>query len=433
MVSATLAVPVSAARLSSVVPSKVTGDNKDREVTYLDLALKLHYVRGVYFFSSEAVQDLTINDLKKPMFPWLALYPTTSGRIRRSETGRPLIKCNDGGVRIVEVDCGHTMEEWLSMNDHQHSLDSFLVHDQVLGPDLGFSPLVFVQFTWFKCGGLCMGLSWSHILGDPFSATTFMNTWGQLLDAHKPSKSPYEPHHNQPRYLSPKPRKPFSLKQVDPVGDCWLTTNTCKMETQSIRFTAKQLDNILSDVCGLDRQAKISCFELLCAIIWKSLSKVREDAGPRTVTFCAGNSPAAERESPRNDVVFSTVEADFSVAKSDVYELAELIAEKQEDENGLIEEMMEREDGNLDCVTYGTNLTFVNLEGADVYGLEINGHKPVYANYTIKGVGDEGAVLVLPDPDSGSKKQEGGRLVTLILPENQLAELVNELKENWGL
>lgn len=128
-------------RLSSVVPAKVTGDNKDFELTNMDLALKLHYIKAVYFFQSEAVRGVSAHDLKEPMFRCLEFYFTASGRIRRSEeTGRPFIKCNDGGVRVVEAQCDKTVHEWLASNDH-HSL----AYDQVLGPDLPFSPLIFVQ------------------------------------------------------------------------------------------------------------------------------------------------------------------------------------------------------------------------------------------------------------------------------------------------
>lgn len=146
MVPTILKTSVSGIKLSSVVPAEVTGDNEDRKLTNMDLAFKLHYVRGVSFFSNETVQGLTIYDLKEPMFSLLALYPTASGRIRKSESGRPFIKCNDGGVRIIEAHCDKTIEEWLKMNDHK-PLDDYLVYDQVLGPDLGFSPLVFVQVT----------------------------------------------------------------------------------------------------------------------------------------------------------------------------------------------------------------------------------------------------------------------------------------------
>ncbi|CAK9186587.1 unnamed protein product [Ilex paraguariensis] len=129
--------------LSSVVPASVTGEDKVQELTNMDLAMKLHYLRGLYFFKNDAVRGLDISDLKKYMFQCLVFYYPTTGRIRRSENGRPFIKCNDTGVRIVEAQCSKTVDEWMDMKDD--SLNDQLLYSHVLGPDLGFSPLVFIQ------------------------------------------------------------------------------------------------------------------------------------------------------------------------------------------------------------------------------------------------------------------------------------------------
>lgn len=131
---------VSEPRMSSVVPAEVTVHDNDHGLTNIDLAMKLHYIRGIYLFPAESVHGLTVYDLKKAMFPLLAVYYTASGRIRRTESGKPFVKCNDGGVRILEAYCEKTMDEWSKLKD-----DNTIVYDQVLGPDLGFSPLVFVQ------------------------------------------------------------------------------------------------------------------------------------------------------------------------------------------------------------------------------------------------------------------------------------------------
>lgn len=143
---------ISGIKLSSVVPAKVSGDNKSQELTAIDLAMKLHYIKGVYFFRpNEEVRNLTIGDLKKPMFPLLEIYYVVSGRIRRriEDGDRPFIKCNDSGVRIVEADCGKTIDEWLlSIEEHDDKIshrDGDLVHSRAIGPDLGFSPLAFIQ------------------------------------------------------------------------------------------------------------------------------------------------------------------------------------------------------------------------------------------------------------------------------------------------
>lgn len=130
-------------RLSSVGPGRVTGSDVVHEPSNMDLAMKLHYLRGVYFFRKEAVQGFNIYSLKEPMFTLFNYYYWTCGRFRRSDSGRPFIKCNDCGARIIEAKCDKTIDEWLDMNDA--SLNKLLVSNQIIGPELPFSPLVLLQ------------------------------------------------------------------------------------------------------------------------------------------------------------------------------------------------------------------------------------------------------------------------------------------------
>jgi len=138
-----LETPPQTSRISTVVPATPRGEeNSAYNLNYMDLLMKLHYIRSISFFNSNAVQNLSISDLKAPMFPLLDSYSHVSGRVRISESGRPFIKCNDAGVRIAELHCEKTLHEWL--DEKEYSIDE-LVHDHVLGPDLAFSPLVFVK------------------------------------------------------------------------------------------------------------------------------------------------------------------------------------------------------------------------------------------------------------------------------------------------
>ncbi|KAK8623486.1 hypothetical protein V6N13_118369 [Hibiscus sabdariffa] len=386
MVSASLESSVWGHRLSTVVPAKETRGNKDSELTNVDLAMKLHYIKCVYFFQSEAVRGLSAHDLKAPMFQCLEHYSTVSGRIRRSETGRPFIKCNDSGVRTIEALCDRTVDEWLATaRDDCHSLDHMLAYDQVLGPDLEFSPLAFVQFTWFKCGGISIGLSWAHVLGDAFSASNFLNLWGQIVSGKQIPPQMKNPVLKS-EFPNPVSRKPLSLKKVDQVGDRW--------------FTATDF---------------------------------RADSGPRTITICSNNPRAQDDETATllsNGTTLSTVEADFCVSKVEIPDLAKLIADKQMPENGLIEDLLSGDEEKSDFIVYGANLTFVNLEGANLYGLELKGLKPLFVNYMINGVGDEGTFLIFP----GNEKDGGnGKIVTMTLPEDQIEKLKNILENDWNI
>ncbi|GLT60598.1 hypothetical protein SLA2020_333570 [Shorea laevis] len=413
MVSSNPKSGISGVRLSSVVPARITGDNKEMELTNLDLAMKLHYIKGVYFFESEAVRGLTVYELKAPMFKLLETYYPGSGRIRLSEMGRPFIKCNDGGVRIVEAQCDKTVEEWLAMEDC--SLDGCLAYDQVLGPDLGFSPLVFVQFTWFKCGGMAIGLSWAHVLGDAFSASDFINNWGRILSGKGPSKSPGEINST-----SSFPGKPFPLEKVSTMGDCWKIDCDCNMQTHSF-------------LCINDpnQTANLLDFETISAVIWKSISKIRGNIESKKVTTCRKN---VNKEMPNNGLVFSMVETESSVAKLEIAELARMIANDKVDENYRIEDMLEgigMGGEGSDSVVYGANLTFLNMEEGDFYGLELKGKKPVFVNYMINGVGSEGLVLVLPGPPQ--KDGGKGQTVTMVLPEGEIVWVKKEIQKYWNI
>lgn len=138
-------------KISSVVPATVTGEAAVHELCNMDLAMKLHYLRIVYYYKKEAAEGLNIFALKKPMFKWLDLYCTVAGRIRRADSGRPFIKCNDGGVRIVEAQCHMALDEWLDMEGGGgSSLHKQLVSDKLLGPELFFSPLVYLQVRYLS-------------------------------------------------------------------------------------------------------------------------------------------------------------------------------------------------------------------------------------------------------------------------------------------
>lgn len=287
-----------------------------------------------------------------------------------------------------------------------------------------------------------MGLSWAHVLGDAFSASAFINMWGQIVSGHTPPKCLHAPNPRKSKFpptVDHGKSIPI-LKRVDPVGDCWLTAMNCKMDTNYFHVTAEQLEQMVTKACAVDDQAaKISHFEALSAIIWKYISEIREDyMGTRIVTICTTNSHNRENEYPTNAMVLGIAEADFAVAKADISELAELIAEKRVEENVITEEMAEiTENGGADYIVYGANLTFVNLEEANIYGLEMKGKRPVFANYTINGVGDEGVVLVLPAGPTNGRGEEGrgrdGLVVTIVLPENQLAQLRNKLERDWNI
>lgn len=130
-------------KMSTVGPGYVSGEGAVQELTAMDLAMKLHYIRTVYYFKSQAFEGLTVINIKETMFYWLNHAYIPCGRLRKSESGRPYVMCNDCGVRLIEARCNMTLNEWIeSSDDARHKL---VVPSQVLGPDLLYSPLVLMQ------------------------------------------------------------------------------------------------------------------------------------------------------------------------------------------------------------------------------------------------------------------------------------------------
>ncbi|CAI9271414.1 unnamed protein product [Lactuca saligna] len=135
--------PIYDIKISTVGPGRVSGHGVVQELTGMDLAMKLHYLKTVYYFRSPAFEGLTIINIKETLFNWTCHAFVPCGRLRRDDSGRPYIKCNDCGVRLIEARCKMSLDEWLeSKDDSKYKL---LVTNQVLGPDLPFSPLVLMQ------------------------------------------------------------------------------------------------------------------------------------------------------------------------------------------------------------------------------------------------------------------------------------------------
>ncbi|KAJ1416430.1 Transferase [Sesbania bispinosa] len=281
---------------------------------------------------------------------------------------------------------------------------------------------------------MCLGLSWSHVLGDAFSTFNFITMWSQILAGQVPPKSLPKPNPLKIENNSIS-GNPISVKRATIIGEHWLPGNDTKMVTHSFYITSKQLDHLVTTMtsCGENQTTnKTPCFEILSALVWKYVACIREESEPKAVTICTYGTNHRENEFPTNGLVLSIVKANVTVGKSDVSDLVKLITEEKMVENQVIEKLVEESEGKEDFIVYGANLTFVDLEEAKIYEVKLNGQKPIMANCCFHGVGDQGVVLVLPileDNEDGSS----GRMITVSLPEKELDQLKDKLGGEWGI
>ncbi|XP_023641880.1 protein ECERIFERUM 26-like [Capsella rubella] len=400
--------PVHGFRLSTVSSSRPTETGTTHEPTGLDLAMKLHYIKVVYIYSAETARDLTVMSVKAPLFPVFDQISWITGRLRRHESGRPYIKCNDCGTRFVESHCDLTVDEWLRVPDR--SVDESLVYHQPVGPDMAFSPLIYLQMTRFSCGGLALGLSWAHIMGDPLSLSHVFNLWarafaGEKIYSHKTSE--LERVFQNPNSTGAKPE---SIKRVDPVGDLWVTPSNSKMTTFSFNLTVKDIKSKFP-ANGDD------VFEILIGVIWKCIAKVRGGSDPVTITVIRPDPNGLKPRAVRNSQVISSVHVGFSVAEASLEEIVKSIGEAS-DERSKIDEIV---DDVSDFIVYGANLTFVDLSEVDFYEAKVLGKSPESVYCNVQGIGDGGAVVVSP----GVVVDE--RVATVTLPGDDIEKVKCEM------
>ncbi|KAL2923310.1 Protein ECERIFERUM 26 [Bienertia sinuspersici] len=268
-----------------------------------------------------------------------------------------------------------------------------------------------------------------------------MNTLSQFLRGMKPAYPPNlnkSPLQNQKLMTS----HPQSLKDVGPLGDNWIMPLPSQMDTFSFHVRPKQLAQLKSKLSKNSYPpSPLQPFELLSAVIWRAVARIRNGPEPNPVNIIKkdSRSPIEDIMSLRNNQFVGLVKANFSVAEAHVEELAAQIRDMVEDERDQIRNVVGQDPGNSDFIIYGSNLTFMNLEEVDFYGFEVNGLSPRFVNCFIDGIGEEGVILVLPSPKycnndykDNMKFWSEGRIVTLILPKSYMMEL-KKLLEDWGL
>ncbi|CAO2200949.1 unnamed protein product [Urochloa humidicola] len=396
-------------RLSTVVPGSVTGEAVDYELADADLLHKLHYLRAVHVFRAPA--PAAVRELKEPMFPWLDMYFPISGRLRRRQgmadseetaAGRPYVRCNDCGVRFVEAVCDATVEEWLEQEAEHGGMSKALAYDKVIGPELFFSPLLYVQVTSFKCGGMALGFTWAHIIGDIPSAAACFHTWAQLFSGKKPTA----PTLRDPLTMPPLPAAPAtatgptalpSIKPTTaPVGDHWAVPTTSDMMPFSFHITEQKLKGLVQLGC------QMGTFELVAALMWRAVATIRgpdEEETTRMVTVVKTTSGGSRLGLTNEHHIGYVVAAGSpSPAAADVVTLAALLAKVSLYEADAVADAALAGAEDADVVAYGANLTFVDAESLDVYGgLELGAQRPVHVEYAVDGVGDGGAAVVHRD------------------------------------
>ncbi|KAL0349455.1 UNVERIFIED_CONTAM: Stemmadenine O-acetyltransferase [Sesamum angustifolium] len=146
------------------------------KLSYLDQSLPSFYVPLVFFYQADELRGLTTSNplqisqrLKISLSNTLTSFYPLAGRIEDDF----VVDCCDAGVEFIEARLNAQLRDIIQepyVQDEKQYLPLDPTAEKV-------TTLVVVQTTFFDCGGVAVGLCFSHKIADFTSIMAFINAW----------------------------------------------------------------------------------------------------------------------------------------------------------------------------------------------------------------------------------------------------------------
>lgn len=155
-----------------------------REVIWnsnIDLVIPRIHTPSVYFYKPTLnIRDdvfsykVMESSLARALVPF---YPM-AGRLQKDAHDRIEINCNAEGVLLVQASIDSSLSDF---GDFCPTLAlKQLVPKVIYTQDVSAYPLLVLQVTFFRCGGVSLGVGMQHHVADGMSGLHFINTWANM-------------------------------------------------------------------------------------------------------------------------------------------------------------------------------------------------------------------------------------------------------------
>ncbi|KAE8658127.1 Shikimate O-hydroxycinnamoyltransferase [Hibiscus syriacus] len=245
-------------------------------VSNIDLVMTVYHISTVYFYKPNGSSTFFDTKVLKEALSWIlvSFYPV-AGRLGYDENGRLQIVCNSKGVLFIEAETSSVMDD-LVKDFTDGSKVPQLVHKFDYSGGISSYPLVGIQVTAFKCGGVSIGVTFQHTLADGLSALHFINSWADTAKGMCPTIAPVldrsflrarDPATPKFRHVEfePSPLKTIS----DPEAPRPSTVSPFKI-------TAEQVQALKAKVNETSGKTKYSTYSILTTHIWRCATKARD-------------------------------------------------------------------------------------------------------------------------------------------------------------
>lgn len=250
----------------------------------IDLMITRYHIPTIYFYNPNGCSDFfDPGKLKDALSKILVPFYPIAGRLGFDENGRLEIICNAEGVLFIEAETTSVMEQFIGDFDNAEVLRLVPTVDYSGG--ISSYPLLVLQVTTFKCGGVCLGVGLQHTLADGTSALHFINSWANMARGLSPSIAPL---HDRTLLCARVPPTPtFHHVEYDPPLSMKTTEQSIStLESQPtdpkpltvsiFKLTVHQL-NVLKAKANIENadSMKYSTYSILTAHLWRCISKAR--------------------------------------------------------------------------------------------------------------------------------------------------------------
>ncbi|WCJ19289.1 HXXXD-type acyl-transferase family protein [Euphorbia peplus] len=244
-----------------IKPSSSSINRKPYKLSFFDQLTPTTYAPTVLFYPKNNLNfdpKLALKNLKISLSETLNIFYPLSGRT----IDNYYIDHFDEGIPFVESRTNFRMSDFLKIQDIER-LNMFL-SSQPFTNEMDLSiPLLQVQFTLFKCGGISLGMSASHKLIDGPTGKAFFNSWACICKGDL--KGVIHPNLEQASEFFP-PRVSIPENHLSLMESLWFTE--ANYVTRRFVFNSKGIETMRAKAEG-----KISRVEAMSCFIWKCCMK----------------------------------------------------------------------------------------------------------------------------------------------------------------
>ncbi|CAO2820695.1 unnamed protein product [Amaranthus hypochondriacus] len=423
----------------TVLPNKPIEAGKKIALSSLDLVMEKHYLQMVYYYNipkgALPIGELT-NVLRIALADVMSYFPIVAGRLKMDEDGKWMIECNDAGLRFIEAIAKGSVHTWLHNLDHHKQMK--LMHWEDWHHIPYYSPTLYIMVTEFEEGGLAIGLSCSHLLSDPFSATNLIKAITDKLLMGSISIPPF---------FHPLPKNTLGYQKAHTYPKNHLINHyktllegqspfmTQKSETIAFQFTHPMVQACinLAHLNGpTNHRPDSSPFVALAALFWASISKVKGETNGLidiSLGLDVRSKLGLDRGYFGNCMIYTKCNGDY-VQLGDIPHANKVIGDEiakvnKEETIDLIEWLNNYKSlSPISSLDMG-NLVISNLENVDPYSaVFMEGYEPIRIGYYNVSSGVvKGKVMVLPSHPSEGKLS---RIVMVTLPHHEALKLCED-------